>query len=271
MAQVIKLKQSAVQGSVPSTTDLELGEVAVNTHDGKIFVKKNDGVESIVELGAGTTVNNIVNATTNKFEYIATASQTVFSGVDENGNTLVLSDFDNVTVTYDGFTLMSSDYTLAADSVTLHNPSNAGGEVIIKETGANSPQIPVGNGELRYFEYVATAGQTYFSGVDVHANNMLIEGTFVRVEVNGFSILPSEFSYNSGSVTLTTGVNEGLPVVVYNYLLNGPGIATKTALPAATLQRFNSVVFVVGDKMYVCTANSSTPQTDGECFWVALS
>ena len=49
----VKLKRSAVQGKEPTTTDLSLGEVAINTYDGKVFIKKDQGgTESIVEVGA---------------------------------------------------------------------------------------------------------------------------------------------------------------------------------------------------------------------------
>ena len=48
----IKMKRSAVASKVPATTDLELGELGVNTYDGKLFLKKNvGGTESIVEVG----------------------------------------------------------------------------------------------------------------------------------------------------------------------------------------------------------------------------
>lgn len=37
MANKIKLKQSSVSGKVPTTTDLDLGELGINTYDGKLF------------------------------------------------------------------------------------------------------------------------------------------------------------------------------------------------------------------------------------------
>lgn len=52
MAQTIKLKRSATQGTAPSTGQLELGEVAINTYDGKMYIKKDNGTQSIVEIGA---------------------------------------------------------------------------------------------------------------------------------------------------------------------------------------------------------------------------
>jgi len=53
MAQTIKLKRSATPSAIPSTASLSLGEVAINTYDGKMFIKKDDGTEAIVEIGSG--------------------------------------------------------------------------------------------------------------------------------------------------------------------------------------------------------------------------
>ena len=55
MAGTVKLKRSAVQSKVPTTTDLELGELALNTYDGKAYIKKSaNSVDSIVEIGRNT-------------------------------------------------------------------------------------------------------------------------------------------------------------------------------------------------------------------------
>jgi len=50
MAQTIKLRRSSTSGAVPTTSSLSLGEVAINTYDGKMYIKKNDGTDAIVEL-----------------------------------------------------------------------------------------------------------------------------------------------------------------------------------------------------------------------------
>jgi hypothetical protein len=55
MAQTIKIRRSSVPGQAPSTSQLALGELALNTYDGKLYAKKSvNGEESIVELSAGT-------------------------------------------------------------------------------------------------------------------------------------------------------------------------------------------------------------------------
>ena len=50
-ANVVKFKRSAVAGKIPATTDLNLGELALNTYDGRIYLKKSvASVESVVTL-----------------------------------------------------------------------------------------------------------------------------------------------------------------------------------------------------------------------------
>lgn len=56
MASTVRLKRSAVQGKAPVVGDLELGELAVNTYDGKLYMKKNDGADAIVEITAPTNL-----------------------------------------------------------------------------------------------------------------------------------------------------------------------------------------------------------------------
>lgn len=75
MAQVIKLKRSSTQGAEPTTSDLALGEVGINTYDGKMFIKKDDGTASIVELGTGGSSVFTTSTTT------ATANQTTVTGL----------------------------------------------------------------------------------------------------------------------------------------------------------------------------------------------
>lgn len=61
MATVIQFKRSSTQNSVPATSDLSLGELAVNTYHGRFYTEKNDGSASVVEVGsnpASLTVND---------------------------------------------------------------------------------------------------------------------------------------------------------------------------------------------------------------------
>ena len=58
MAQTVKLKRSSVAEKVPTASDLELGELAMNTVDGKVYFEKNDGspsVQTILTTDSQTT------------------------------------------------------------------------------------------------------------------------------------------------------------------------------------------------------------------------
>ena len=64
MAQVVKLKRTAVQGKVPSISNVELGELAINTYDGRIFFEKSSSAESIQEIlttNAGRPITGSIN------------------------------------------------------------------------------------------------------------------------------------------------------------------------------------------------------------------
>ena len=63
MANTIKVKQSAVASKVPTTGDLVLGELALNTYDGKLYAKKDNGTASIVEIGAGSSASSALPVT----------------------------------------------------------------------------------------------------------------------------------------------------------------------------------------------------------------
>lgn len=62
MATTIKLKSSATASAVPSLNNLSLRELAINTADGKLYVRKGDGSNSdtIVDIG-GQATNTAVN------------------------------------------------------------------------------------------------------------------------------------------------------------------------------------------------------------------
>lgn len=58
---LIKLRRSSVPGKVPTTEQLELGEIAINTHDGRMFTKtEQDAQQAIVEFTNNVPVGNVI-------------------------------------------------------------------------------------------------------------------------------------------------------------------------------------------------------------------
>ena len=109
MAQTIHLKRSSTQHKVPSTSNLALGELAINTYDGRVFFKKNDGSDSV--------------------EHIVTTDSITTGSVSIIGS-LVVDD-----ITIDGSTISDSgDFTLdVGGDITL---DANGADIVLKEPPA---------------------------------------------------------------------------------------------------------------------------------------
>lgn len=102
MASTVQLKRSALSGKVPDTGSLALGEVAINTYDGKIYFKKSGSVESIEGI---VTTNSV---TTGSITLLGTGSFGVVKGSIEATNGVV-SGSSQITISdTTGFTTFSS-------------------------------------------------------------------------------------------------------------------------------------------------------------------
>lgn len=62
MATVINFKRSSTQNAVPTTGDLSLGEVAINTYHGRMYTEKNDGSAAITEIGSNPKTLSVNDA-----------------------------------------------------------------------------------------------------------------------------------------------------------------------------------------------------------------
>lgn len=92
MTTVIKPKRSAVAASIPTSGQLEIGELAINIPDGKLYTKDSAG--SIKELGgAGSvslqTVTNNGAITTNNLTL--NGANLIFEGLVENAFETILT------------------------------------------------------------------------------------------------------------------------------------------------------------------------------------
>lgn len=131
----IKMKRSSVAGKAPTTTDLELGELAINTTDGKVYIKKSvGGVESIVELS--TVLGSAVVSTTATFS--GTGSQTAFT------LPLAPASTDLVFVTISGVVQQKSKYTISGSTMTFGTAPPSGSsnvEVVIAAISGVSQNV----------------------------------------------------------------------------------------------------------------------------------
>lgn len=129
---LLKFKRSATPGKAPTIADIALGELAMNTYDGKLYMKKDDGTEAIVDItagggggGSGTVTSVAASGGTTGFSF--TGSPITTSG------TLTLTGTLNVANGGTGATSLTSGYLVKGNgtsavtaSVVYDNGTNVG-------------------------------------------------------------------------------------------------------------------------------------------------
>lgn len=101
MANTIILKRSSTQGKVPTTTQLSLGEIAINTYDGLVYIKKDNGTPSIVQIGnrhrASAPSSNTGAAGDLKGDYAISGTDLYVCNADYDGSTSIWVKFSGST------------------------------------------------------------------------------------------------------------------------------------------------------------------------------
>jgi sulfur carrier protein ThiS len=222
MATNIKLKKSSISGRIPTTSDLDYGEIAINYTDGKLYYKNSSNqIKSFIDSAAvANLINNIsvsasgvdsnaifslidsayilarennVNGRVklDDYSYTANANQTVFTGVDNN-NSILAYTIGNLQVHMNGLLLVEGqDYT-ATDgiSVTLSSGADVGDAVIITAISGDSAYIRSAVNELflasiidsAYIQARSVAGTDSSAVINLITNT--IDSAYVNDKVN---------------------------------------------------------------------------------------
>ena len=114
----IKPKRSETSSSTPGTSDIEVGEIAVNITDQKIFIRKSD--DNIVELANASGIGDVVDDT----------SPQLGGNLDLNGNDIVSASNADIDIIPNG----TGDINLGADTVQVGD-NNANATITTQGTG----------------------------------------------------------------------------------------------------------------------------------------
>ena len=107
MSTVIKLKRSETGGSTPTTSDLEVGEVAVNTADQKIYMRSSTGIVVVADTATGSG-----------------SAGSAFTNIAVSGQSTVQADSSTDTLTLVGTGLNSITTDASTDTITIGTPTS---------------------------------------------------------------------------------------------------------------------------------------------------
>ena len=223
----IKVKRSSVAGKVPAPTQLERGELAVNSYDGKVYIVRDQ-----FSTGIGTTTHTLnpwdEYTIGSKIAYAGIASAQQFDGnITGSVNSSGISTFgSNITVTgrvianhgvtgninsagistISGFTFPSTDgsedQALVTDgngSLSFKTLSGGGG-------GATGSATTISTGLT-----TATAGQTSFTAPNVFDDGLQATAFSVQVFLNGVKQRVGASNDYVLSAPQTVTFNSGVP------------------------------------------------------------
>ena len=195
---VIKIKRSAVEGNAPTVAQLELGELALNTYDGKLFTEINDGTVSIVEIGGHLQHLEVSGIST--LGTLASANQ--FTGnITGSVNSSGISTFGNNVHVADNKKIL---FGASNDLEIFHQTSN--GNSIIKETGGGILSLQTNGSQIQLYD---TANNTFMAQFVTGGACTFKHGSNIRLQTASAGITVTGNSAISGNVTAVDATFSG--------------------------------------------------------------
>ena len=264
MAQTVQLKRSSVPGKVPTTSDLALGEIAINTYDGKIFTKKDNGTPSIVEIGAGGGGGTTNLSTTANSSTVVVASDT---GTDA---TLVGANSTTAGLVTAGAQTIAGDKTFTGefliDNAAGSGGSAEGGEIHLAiPTSGSSLSGPIAidiyQNRIRFFE---TTGSNRGAYIDLTSAG---SGASSNLLAGGSSnSTPTNLSSSANSSTVSIFSDTGTDVVLTAANSTTAGILTAVAQTIAGNKTFTNNV--TADQIISANNGNGTNFKVGDDAWI---
>ena len=135
MAQVVKLKRTSVEGRKPTISNIELGELAINTFDGKIYFEKDNGSPSIIEVSTEQSYYHYTSSFDSRYVNL-TGNESIAGNKTFSNNVIISGDLsvEGTTTTIDSTTLNIGDNTLELN----YGGSQTSGGILVKDATGGS-------------------------------------------------------------------------------------------------------------------------------------
>lgn len=211
-------------GDIPGIDELKLGEIGINTQDGRLYIKRAyDGVETIVEIGAAGSGGDL-NATTTFNAYIYTSDGTLqtVEGADDAGNVLQYDPDPNtpsrIQVYLNGVLLHQGIDYVANDGTTIVLTHLVDEEQVVQVAAYNSTGVSLNNDLIVDDHFSLTLGTN-------EETRLYHNGTDTVIKHLGFNDSQFKMQYQNDDKFIMD--NAGVQLVG-SYKLNGADVATQT-------------------------------------------
>ena len=135
MAQLVKLKRTSVEGRKPTTSNIALGELAINTFDGKIYFEKDNGSPTILEVATEQSYYFYTTSLDSRYVNL-TGNESIAGNKTFSNNVIISGDLsvEGTTTTIDSTTLNIGDNTLELN----YGGSQTTGGLLVKDATGGS-------------------------------------------------------------------------------------------------------------------------------------
>jgi hypothetical protein len=198
MAQIIKIKRSLVGGSKPTTSDLAIGELAMNVTDGKVFLRKSgsagDNVKEIVTLDHDGTLSGSLNIT-------GSITASMFVGDGSRLTNITVSQNATIKENFSNSVSWSVEHNLDTPNAIVQSYNSDNYQIIpenVKIVDSNNILVTFSTPETGYV--VVAKGGHIVSG-SVSADNISGIDAVVLTEMNEAGVFSG-----SAQITLTGDV-----------------------------------------------------------------
>jgi hypothetical protein len=223
MANKIQVKRSAVPAKVPTTTDLDLGEIGINTYDGKMYIKQDNGTPAIVQIGAGGGGSGDVVGPSSATDNAITRFDSTTGKLIQN-STVTLSDTGNLSgvtsiITPDYITY---DTTATGVSITPGITTWNDGEGVL-DVGLKGGNVTLNVGTQEYARVYNDSGVTLTKGQAVYISGA--QGNRIAVKLARANVEATSFgTIGLVAETMTNGSEGFIIVSGALYKLNTTGL-----------------------------------------------
>jgi len=225
-------KRSSTIGSAPTTASIDLGELAINTTDGKLFLKKSGSIGESIEQAITTGASN--QGTVNLTGSLILSPSSSVGAQNALDVTVQTLDFDFDTLAFNGTSSFTGPYSVTSSAVIS-------GSLTVIGTTTLSGSLSVQSG--------ITGSLFGTSSWAVNAQTASLAPNYVLTSVTSSMLAPYVLTSQTSSMSVASAsvATSASYALTASFALNGGGTVNTGSLLTTASVSLNTITFTKGD------------------------